>query len=159
MQEVIQRFSETIRKAAAERTHVRIRGSGAKDFYGLALIGEVLDTRACSGIVEYEPTELVLTARAGTPLVEVEAELAKNGQMLAFEPPHFGPAATLGGAVACGFIGVSVRVPRSRRPCGRAGTRPCSSLRRSCPSPRSARRPRPPATTREHQRVKGIGDS
>jgi len=102
MQEVIQRFSETIRKAAAERTHVRIRGSGAKDFYGLALIGEVLDTRACSGIVEYEPTELVLTARAGTPLVEVEAELAKNGQMLAFEPPHFGPAATLGGGGAFG---------------------------------------------------------
>ena len=105
MQEVIQQFSETIRKAAAERKHVRIRGSGAKDFYGLALIGEVLDTRACSGIVEYEPTELVLTACAGTPLAEVEAELAKNGQMLAFEPPHFGAAATLGGSVACGFSG------------------------------------------------------
>jgi glycolate oxidase FAD binding subunit len=105
MQQVIEQFSETIRKAAAEHTHVRIRGSGAKDFYGLALIGDVLDTRTCSGIVEYEPTELVLTARAGTPLVEVETVLANNGQMLAFEPPHFGAAATLGGSVACGFSG------------------------------------------------------
>ena len=105
MQEVIQQFSETIRKAAAEHTHVRIRGSGAKDFYGLALIGDVLDTRRCNGIVEYEPTELVLTARAGTPLRDVETVLAKNGQMLPFEPPHFGAAATLGGSVASGFSG------------------------------------------------------
>ena len=105
MQEVIEQFSETIRKAAAERRHVRIRGSGAKDFYGLALIGDVLDTRPYTGIVEYESTELVLTARAGTPLREVEAALEKNGQMLPFEPPHFGSAATLGGSVACGFSG------------------------------------------------------
>ena len=105
MQEVIQQFSETIGKAAAEHTHVRIRGSGAKDFYGLALIGDVLDTRPCCGILEYEPTELVLTARAGTPLRDVEAALAKNRQMLPFEPPHFGAAATLGGSVACGFSG------------------------------------------------------
>ncbi|HKQ24682.1 MAG TPA: glycolate oxidase subunit GlcE [Burkholderiales bacterium] len=105
MQEVIQQFSETIRKAATEHTHVRIRGSGAKDFYGLALIGDVLDTRPFTGIVEYESTELVLTARAGTPLRDVEAALTKNGQMLPFEPPHFGAAATLGGAVACGFSG------------------------------------------------------
>ncbi len=84
---------------------MRIRGSGAKDFYGLALIGDVLDTRPCTGIVEYEPTELVFTARAGTPLREVEAALARNGQILPFEPPHFGTAATLGGSVACGFSG------------------------------------------------------
>lgn len=105
MQEAIEQFSESIRKAAAERAHVRIRGSGAKDFYGLALIGDVLDTRAYSGIVDYEPTELVLTARAGTPLKEIESVLAESGQMLAFEPPHFGPEATLGGAIASGFSG------------------------------------------------------
>jgi len=105
MQEIIQQFSDTVRKAAAEHTHLRIRGSGAKDFYGLALIGEVLDTRSCTGIVEYESTELVLTARAGTPLRDVEDVLAKNAQMLPFEPPHFGSAATLGGSVACGFSG------------------------------------------------------
>lgn len=105
MQQVLEQFSETIRKAAAEHAHLRIRGSGAKDFYGLALIGDVLETRAYSGIVEYEPTELVLTARAGTPLKEVESVLAGSGQMLAFEPPHFGPDATLGGAIASGFSG------------------------------------------------------
>src|SRR6185436_1866525 len=60
---------------------------------------------ACRGIVDYEPTELVLTARAGTPLAEVESVLREKGQMLAFEPPHFGDAATLGGCVAAGLSG------------------------------------------------------
>ena len=96
MQEAVQQLSETIRKAAAEQNLLRIRGSGSKDFYGLALIGDVLDTRALTGIVDYEPTELVITARAGTPLRDVEKALADRGQMLAFEPPHFGPDATLG---------------------------------------------------------------
>ncbi len=105
MQEVIQQFSETIRKAAAEQTLLRIRGSGSKDFYGLVLIGDVLETRALSGIVDYEPTELVITARAGTPLREVEKALADKGQMLAFEPPHFGLDATFGGCIASGFSG------------------------------------------------------
>ena len=105
MQEAIQQLSETIRQAAAEQTLLRIRGGGTKDFYGLALIGEVLDTRALTGIVDYEPTELVVTARAGTPLREVEQALAQRGQMLAFEPPHFGPDATLGGCIGCGFSG------------------------------------------------------
>jgi len=105
MQQVIQQFSETIRKAAAEQTLLRIRGSGSKDFYGLVLIGEVLDARTLTGIVDYEPTEMVMTARAGTPLRAVEKALAEGGQMLAFEPPHFGPDATLGGCIACGFSG------------------------------------------------------
>ena len=105
MQEVIKNFSETIRKASAEGTQLRIRGSGSKDFYGLVLIGDVLDARALTGIVDYEPTELVITARAGTPLRDVEKALADGGQMLAFEPPHFGPDATLGGCIACGFSG------------------------------------------------------
>ena len=105
MQQVLEQFSETIRKAAAERTQLRLRGGGSKDFYGLALIGDVLDTRAYSGIVEYEPTEMVITARAGTPLREVEAALAQGGQMLAFEPPYFSAAATLGGTIAAGFSG------------------------------------------------------
>lgn len=105
MQEVVKELSETIRKAAADRTQLRIRGGGSKDFYGLVLIGDVLDTRACTGIVDYEPTELVLTARGGTPLAEVEAALAERGQMLAFEPPYFSPDTTLGGCIASGFSG------------------------------------------------------
>src|SRR3954463_832579 len=105
MQDAVQKFSETIRKAGAEHTQLRIRGSGSKDFYGLALIGDVLDTRTLTGIVDYEPTELVMTARAGTTLREVEKVLADASQMLAFEPPHFGPEATLGGCIASGFSG------------------------------------------------------
>jgi glycolate oxidase FAD binding subunit len=105
MQQVIEQFSETIRKAAAEQTLLRIRGSGSKDFYGLVLIGDVLDTHALNGIVDYEPTELVITARAGTPLREIEKALTDKGQMLAFEPPHFGPDATFGGCIASGFSG------------------------------------------------------
>jgi glycolate oxidase FAD binding subunit len=105
MQDILQQFSETIRKAAADRAQLRIRGGGSKDFYGLALIGDVLDTRAYAGIVDYEPTELVLTARGGTPLADVEAALAQRGQMLAFEPPYFAGNATLGGCIASGFSG------------------------------------------------------
>ena len=105
MLELIQSFQDVIRGAVARKAALRIRGGGTKDFYGARLAGEVLDTRAYAGIVDYEPTELVLTARAGTPLSEVETTLAGRRQMLAFEPPHFGPAATFGGCIAAGLSG------------------------------------------------------
>lgn len=105
MSDRLQHFQETIRAAAAAHTPLRIRGGGSKDFYGVSLEGDVLDTRGYGGIVEYEPTELVFTARAGTPLREVEAALADKGQMLPFEPPHFGPDATFGGCIASGMSG------------------------------------------------------
>jgi glycolate oxidase FAD binding subunit len=94
-----------IRQAAARGAALRLRGGGTKDFYGGAPRGEPLDTRAYSGIVAHEPSELVVTARCGTPLSELEAALAASGQMLAFEPPHFGAQATLGGCVAAGLSG------------------------------------------------------
>jgi glycolate oxidase FAD binding subunit len=97
---------DRIRAAAAARTPLRIRGGGTKDFHGgRALQGEVLDTAALAGIVAYEPSELVVTARAGTPLAELEALLAAQGQCLPFEPPHFGAGATVGGMVAAGLSG------------------------------------------------------
>jgi len=105
MQHIIQQFSETIRSAATGKTSLRIRGGGGKDFYGGKLEGEILDTTAYRGIVDYEPTELVITACAGTPLAEIEAVLKERGQMLAFEPPHFGDHATLGGCIAAGLSG------------------------------------------------------
>jgi len=80
-------------------------GSHSKDFYGHAVAGEALCCSEHRGITQYEPTELVLTARSGTPLREIEAVLAEHGQMLAFEPPHFGLDATLGGAIAAGLAG------------------------------------------------------
>jgi glycolate oxidase FAD binding subunit len=98
-------FQERIRQAAASRTPLRLRGGGSKDFYGNAPRGEILDTRGYAGIVSYEPTELVVTARCGTPLAELEKTLAENGQFLPFEPPHFGAGATLGGCVAAGLSG------------------------------------------------------
>jgi len=98
-------LAETIRAAAADSRPLRIRGGGTKDFYGQSLAGDVLDTRAYAGVVAYDPTELVITVRGGTSLAEVEATLAGKGQMLAFEPPHFAPGATIGGAVAAGLAG------------------------------------------------------
>ena len=94
-----------VRQAAQTGTPLRIRGGGSKDFYGQALRGEVLDMAAFAGVVSYEPSELVVTVRAGTPLAELEALLAEQGQCLPFEPPHFGPHATVGGMVASGLNG------------------------------------------------------
>ncbi|MFA6312461.1 MAG: glycolate oxidase subunit GlcE [Sterolibacterium sp.] len=110
-------YATRVRAATEAKTPLRIRGGGSKDFYGGPLNGEILDMRLCAGIVAYEPTELVITARCGTPLAEIEAALAERGQRLAFEPPHFtlpspprGGAggreeATLGGCVAAGLSG------------------------------------------------------
>jgi glycolate oxidase FAD binding subunit len=94
-----------IRDAASAQRALRIRGGGTKDFYGRRVEGEVIDTRALRGIVDYAPTELVVTARAGTLLTELEAALREATQMHAFEPPRFGAGATLGGAVAAGLSG------------------------------------------------------
>jgi len=105
MRDLIEQYADRIRSAAAEKKPLRLRGGGSKDFYGQALDGELLDTRAYAGIVAYEPTELVITVRAGTPLAELEAALRVEGQQLAFEPPHFGPGATVGGMVAAGLSG------------------------------------------------------
>ncbi|QNA87953.1 glycolate oxidase subunit GlcE [Massilia sp. Dwa41.01b] len=101
----IEQFRDQVRAAAAGKRPLRIRGGGSKDWYGGLLQGAILDTRVHTGIVDYEPTELVITARCGTPLAEIEATLAERNQMLAFEPPHFGEHATFGGAVAAGLSG------------------------------------------------------
>lgn len=101
----VQALQQCVREAMHTGTPLRIRGGGSKDFYGNAGTGELLDPRSHAGIVAYEPTELVITARAGTPLVELEEVLEASGQMLAFEPPHFGANATLGGCVAAGLSG------------------------------------------------------
>jgi glycolate oxidase FAD binding subunit len=104
-EQLIEQLRQQVLAAAADKRSLRIRGGGTKDWYGQALQGDILDTRAFSGIVDYEPTELVITARCGTPLAEIDAALAERGQMLAFEPPHFGENATFGGAIAAGLSG------------------------------------------------------
>lgn len=105
MQAIVEQFRQQILAASAAGRPLRLRGGGTKDWYGQQLDGEVLDTRAYAGIIDYEPTELVITARCGTPLAEIEAALAARNQMLAFEPPHFGPGATVGGVVASALSG------------------------------------------------------
>ncbi|MFZ2989470.1 glycolate oxidase subunit GlcE [Ideonella sp.] len=100
---------DAVREASAREQALCIRAGGSKDFYGGPLIGAPLDVRPLSGISSYEPTELVVTARAGTPLLELEAVLAEKGQCLPFEPPRFASAevagGTVGGMVAAGLAG------------------------------------------------------
>lgn len=105
MDSALAEIVERVRAAAAHATPLRIRGGGSKDFYGEQFAGDVLDTRGLAGIVAYEPSELVVTVGAGTPLAELEAVLAREGQCLPFEPPHFGGGATVGGMVAAGLSG------------------------------------------------------
>ncbi len=98
-------LGERVQRAAGQGTPLDIVAGGSKGFLGRITQSETLDVSAHRGILSYEPSELVLTARAGTPLAEIEDALAVSGQMLAFEPPHFGPSATLGGTVAGALSG------------------------------------------------------
>jgi glycolate oxidase FAD binding subunit len=107
MEQTLQHFKQGITAASASKIPLRVRGGGSKDWYGRKLQGEILDVSGYSGILSYDPTELVITARCGTPLAEIEAALMPHRQMLAFEPPHFGANSTLGGMVAGGLSGPS----------------------------------------------------
>jgi glycolate oxidase FAD binding subunit len=112
MEQVLAAVTDRIQAAIAGGGSLRIRGGGSKDFYAQPLTGEVLDTTGLCGVVSYEPSELVVTVGAGTPLTELEALLAEQGQCLPFEPPHFAwsqaegaSRATVGGMVAAGLAG------------------------------------------------------
>jgi len=106
---ILARLRERILAASASSTTLAPVGGGTKAFYGNRCTGESspqpLSVRDLTGLLAYEPSELVVVARAGTPLVELESALAERGQMLGFEPPHFGPGATIGGCVAAGLSG------------------------------------------------------
>ena len=106
MDSVISIFKERIKQAAKAGHTLRIQGGNTKHFYGEHNTSHtVLDTRELTGVVSYEPSELVVTVRAGTPLVQLEQLLSTQGQCLAYEPPHFGASATVGGMVAAGLAG------------------------------------------------------
>jgi len=96
---------DQVRSALARHAPLDIRGGGSKTFYGHEPKGQPLDVTGLRGISSYEPSELVVTARCGTPLAELEATLAEQGQCLAFEPPRFGNHGTVGGMVAAGLAG------------------------------------------------------
>jgi len=101
----IDAFREQILNAAQNNTQLSIEGGGTKSWYGNPNRFTKLDTRTYSGILEYQPEELVITACAGTPLKDIEAALKEKNQTLPFEPPHFGEQATFGGAIAAGLAG------------------------------------------------------
>ncbi len=103
--DIAKTLAEAVRSAAAAHTPLQITGGGTKTFYGRPSDGQQLDVGDHCGIVSYEPTELVVTARAGTPLADIETALAEKNQMLGFEPSYFGSTATFGGTIACGFSG------------------------------------------------------
>ena len=102
---MIENWQSQIKAAAAKSAKLAIRGSGSKAFCSLAATGDVIDTREHTGIVEYEPNELVIVVRCGTRIADVEKTMADAGQMLAFEPPYFGESATIGGMVASALSG------------------------------------------------------
>lgn len=104
-QDCTEALTAAVMDAAAQKTPLNIQGGGTKAFYGREPEGEPLDMAAHRGILHYAPSELVVTARSGTPLREIEAALKAKRQMLPFEPPHFGAQATLGGMVAAGLSG------------------------------------------------------
>jgi len=94
-----------VKAALEDRRPLAIHGSNSKAFYGYPAQGDSLDVSGHSGIVEYDPGELVITCRAGSLLADIRSTLRENGQHLPFEPPAFSERATIGGTVACGFSG------------------------------------------------------
>lgn len=96
---------DSVQQAATEKTPLKIIGGNSKSFYGREIAGQELLVSDYKGIISFEPTELVITVRCGTPMSEIEAVLADQNQMLPFEPPHFDQNATIGGTVACGLSG------------------------------------------------------
>lgn len=105
MSDISQTLQAQVQQAAVDKTALNIVAGNSKQFYGFPVDAQTLDVSQHKGITSYEPTELVLTARAGTPLSELEGALAEQRQCLPFEPPHFGNTATLGGSIACNFSG------------------------------------------------------
>jgi glycolate oxidase FAD binding subunit len=105
MEAVLQDLGARIADAHSTNTPLRLRGAGTKDFYGEHVEGELLSLRAYAGVVDYEPSELVICARCGTPLSAIETLLAQHGQYLPFEPPGFGGDPSIGGVIAAGLSG------------------------------------------------------
>jgi glycolate oxidase FAD binding subunit len=105
MHAALETLRQRVMAAHGAKTPLRLRGAGTKDFYGERCEGALLDMRGYCGVVDYEPSELVITARCGTSLSELESLLARHQQFLAFEPPAFGGDPTLGGIIAAGLSG------------------------------------------------------
>jgi glycolate oxidase FAD binding subunit len=104
-QDITAALVERVRAASAAKKPLRIAGGDTKCFYGRPVAGDTLALAGHHGVLRYDPAELVITARGGTRLADIDTLLARHGQQLPFEPPYFGPTATLGGTVAAGLAG------------------------------------------------------
>ena len=104
-QDQTEHICHAVKNALDTNTRLSIQAGNTKSFYGNAIQENILDVSEHQGIIDYEPSELFITARCGTKLKEIENVLSEHNQMLSFEPPHFGDNATLGGAIACGLSG------------------------------------------------------
>jgi len=100
-----QQIQSQILEAYKNKSSLKVRGGNSKHFYGQKVEATSLDVSKHKGIISYEPTELVVTVRAGTRLCELEAILNESNQILPFEPPHFADSATIGGTIACNLSG------------------------------------------------------
>jgi glycolate oxidase FAD binding subunit len=98
-------IASTIQEALDEKKALQICAGNTKQFYGRSINGTSISLAQHTGIIEYEPSELYVTARSGTPLSEIEKAVTDQNQILPCEPPHFGGSATLGGSIACGLAG------------------------------------------------------
>ncbi|EIJ41290.1 FAD/FMN-dependent dehydrogenase [Beggiatoa alba B18LD] len=107
MTDITDTLQHSVQTAYAQQTPLQLVGGKSKDFYGRISTGQVLNLSAHQGIIDYEPSELVVTARAGTPLIDLQKALADRGQWLAFDPPAFSEQATFGGTIACGLSGTT----------------------------------------------------
>lgn len=107
MADIAQQLQEQVLAAREQGQKLNIVGGGSKTFLGRQADVETTDLNVGdhTGIVDYHPVELVLTVRAGTPLTEIEATLAEQGQALHFEPPRLGESDTIGGTLACNLSG------------------------------------------------------
>jgi glycolate oxidase FAD binding subunit len=103
--DISQQLQQQVQNAFEQSTALCIVGGSSKHFYGRPVAADTLNVAGHCGVLSYEPTELVITARAGTPLADIEKLLDDNGQMLPFEPPAFGDNATIGGTIACNLSG------------------------------------------------------
>ena len=103
--DISQSLQQQVLESFENSSALCIVGGNSKAFYGRTVSAEPLNIAQHHGILNYEPTELVITVRAGTPLDEIEKTLAEHGQMLPFEPPAFSSTATIGGTIACNFSG------------------------------------------------------
>ena len=116
MSEILDKFSERIIQANKEKKNIRFIGGDSKKFFGYDILGEELKTSDYSGVVDYDPKELIITAKCGTKIAEIKSLLKQHNQFLPFDPPIFSGESTLGGIISSGFSGIAKPIAAIKTP-------------------------------------------